>query len=184
MRTTASATLNGYATPIVQALKAIVREPVFVSTKPHPHIPVGLGADILIARDRYIELKTDRTRGRLWLGFRQSLFVEPHTSSSDDTFAIVLHISTYQLMRGDGQTRFDEVVTYHWTPNDPNAKRTWPHLHIGSALIAPDARREPWSFHKTHLATGPMTAPAFVRMAVEEFGVQPVALDWETRILE
>lgn len=87
-------------------------------------------------------------------------------------------------MRGDGQTRFDEVVTYHWTPNDPNAKRTWPHLHIGSALIEPEARREPWSFHKIHLATGPMSASSFVRMAVEEFGVLPVNSDWEARIAE
>lgn len=75
-------------------------------------------------------------------------------------------------------------MTYHWTPNDPNAKRTWPHLHVGSALIDPEARREPWRFQKTHLATGPMHAPAFVRMAVEEFGVQPVVLDWEARIAD
>lgn len=109
--------------------------------------------------------------------------MEP-TKDDPQAFEVIIQSATYQLFRGDGGSRFDEVVTYHWTPNDPHAKRAWPHLHIGSTLVDPEARREPWTFHKTHLATGPMTANAFVRMAVEEFGVQPVVPDWERRIAD
>ncbi|MGC4105053.1 MAG: hypothetical protein QM753_01705 [Thermomicrobiales bacterium] len=92
--------------------------------------------------------------------------------------------SVYQIFRGDGRSQFDEVLTYHWTPNDPYAKRTWPHLHVGSAFVDAEARREPWTFHKTHLVTGPVSAAAFVRMAIEEFDVRPVVSDWESRLSE
>jgi hypothetical protein len=115
------------------------------------------------------------------MGFQQSIRVaaEPHTNVP---FAVSMLSVTYQLLAGDGRTRLDEVVTYHWTPNDPAAKRSWPHLHIGSAFIDPAARREPWALHKTHFLTGPITAAGFVRMAVEEFGVEPLTTDWEQRL--
>lgn len=121
---------------------------------------------------------------QFWLRLRQTVIVQPRIHAAKADYHVTLDSYAYQLLRGDRRTSFDEVVTYHWTPSDPNAKRTWPHLHIGSALVDPEARREPWAFHKTHLTTGTMSAAAFVRMAVEEFGIQPVIPDWATRISE
>ncbi len=72
-----------------------------------------------------------------------------------------------------------DVVAYHWTPFDPQAKQTAPHLHIGSSFIERDHRRAPWSFHKAHLTTGIVTVPMFVRMLVEEFDISPVNDRWE-----
>lgn len=134
--------LAAYTTPIIRSMKVIVREQIFVATKAHRDVSGGLVADPFLANGRYLELKTDRSRGRLWLGFSQRPLMLPANKTSDG-FHVSVALSTYQRMRGDGQTRFDEVVTYHWTANDPNAKRTWPHLHIGSALVNPEARREP-----------------------------------------
>ncbi|MGC4190228.1 MAG: hypothetical protein QM589_03215 [Thermomicrobiales bacterium] len=183
MKPDAHRALLAHTTPIIRAIKVIVREQILVSTKPVPNIPSALGADLILAGGRPLELRTDHRRGRLWLGFRQSLIVQSHPEGHD-SYLVVMTSTTYQLFRGDERSKFDEVVTYHWTPNDPNAKRTWPHLHVGSAFIDIEARREPWSLHKTHLVTGPVSAAAFVRMAVEEFDVRPVVSDWESRVPE
>jgi hypothetical protein len=129
----------------------------------------------------YGEVKTGPGRGRLWIGCRHRVRVVSRGHASDE-FEVEVVSVTYQLLAGDGKSRLDEIVTYHWTPNDLAAKRSWPHLHIGSAFIDPAARREPWALHKTHFLTGPITAAGFVRMAVEEFGVEPLTADWEQRL--
>jgi hypothetical protein len=94
---------------------------------------------------------------QLWLRFRVSLLF---VSTPDASVAVdvIQNSYSFQLFLGDGRTQFDEIVAYHWTPNDPTAKRSWPHLHIGSAFIDSAARREPIALHKIHFLTGPITA--------------------------
>lgn len=183
MSHSAHAALSAYTTPIIRAIKTIIRSHVIVSINPVPDVPGGLDAGLRLAAGPYVEVKTDRSRGYLWIGCRQSVQVIPGNHAGDPV-AVSISSVTYQLLAGDGRTRFDEIVAYHWTPNDPTAKRSWPHLHIGSAFIDPAARREPLALHKTHFLTGSITAPGFVRMAIEEFGVQPVVADWQERLVE
>jgi len=175
--------LDAHTRPIIRAVKAIVAEQVFVTLSPHASDPTARVAEISSPQGRPFRLKTEGRADRLWLRCRVSLRVPlPPKSDSPDAVEITVDSYAYQLFRGDGQTRLDEVVAYHWTPNDPAAKRSWPHLHVGSAFLDPVARREPWLLHKTHFLTGPVSAAGFVRMAVEEFGVQPIAADWADRL--
>lgn len=51
-------------------------------------------------------------------------------------------------------------------------------------VVSSEMRRDPWAFHKTHIATGALSAEGFVTMAVEEFGVLPIVPDWDARINE
>jgi len=173
--------LDAYTTPIIRAIKTIAVEQVFVSFSPQPSDSKVRVAEISSPQRRPLKLRTSERSTRLWLRFRVSLLIVEQ-ADAPDTVGIELDSYSFQLFRGDGQARFDEIVTYHWTPNDLAAKRSWPHLHIGSAFIDPAARREPWALHKTHFLTGPITAAGFVRMAVEEFGVEPLTADWEQRL--
>ncbi|MGC4189818.1 MAG: hypothetical protein QM589_01110 [Thermomicrobiales bacterium] len=156
-------------------------EQVFVSLSPQDGVPRSFIAAVRTPQSHPVRLVTNDRSNRLWLRVMVSLLVV--TSVPADS-AIASNGYTFQLYRGDGRTRFDEIVAYHWTPNDPTAKRTWPHLHIGSAFIDPAARREPLALHKTHFLTGSITAPGFVRMAIEEFGAQPVVADWQEQLVE
>jgi len=148
---------------------------------PGARLRSGSAVYVMFPNGAPIRLSTGSARHPLWMLVQETVVLHQHF---DHSWHTTLDNYTYQLFRGDGQSRFDEIVTYHWTPNDPGARRAWPHLHIGSTFIDPGARREPWSLHKTHFATGPMPPNAFVRMAVEEFGVQPVVADWQARITE
>lgn len=63
-----------------------------------------------------------------------------------------------------------EVLAYHWHPGG-TSRVTWPHMRIHhdvAGLILP----------RTHLPTGVITVQDVVRLAVEEFGVQPRRPDW------
>lgn len=177
----AGSALDESMAPIIRALKVIVRAHLLVTTERHPGFPGGLIAELRMAPGPWCEVQTARGRGRLWIGCRQRVRVLPG-DRADAPFRVEVVSATYQILSGDGQTRLEEIVSYHWTPDDPTAKRTWPHLHIGSAFIDPAARREPWTLHKTHFVTGSISAAAFVRMAVEEFDVQPLVDDWAARL--
>lgn len=66
-----------------------------------------------------------------------------------------------------------EILAYHWHPEQtPNV--TFPHLHLeaGSGV-----RRQ--ELTRAHLPTGHVPLPAFLRMAITDFGVEPRREDWQ-----
>jgi hypothetical protein len=68
----------------------------------------------------------------------------------------------------DGEGR--EILAYHWTPNVSGSERSFPHLHVGSAVpLFPSELAS--RFHKFHIPTGVMTVPQLVRFAIQELGV-------------
>jgi hypothetical protein len=73
-----------------------------------------------------------------------------------------------------------ELLTYYWQPGQRYAGPDHPHLHVSAAL---DARidavtTEEIGLAHRHIATGPVTLAAIVRMLIEEFGVAPRRGDW------
>jgi hypothetical protein len=75
----------------------------------------------------------------------------------------------YGLEDGDGQ----EVLAYHWHPEARSAL-TIPHLHLGAG--AGHLRRE---LYRAHLPTGRIALEDFLRLAIRDFGVQPLHTDWQ-----
>lgn len=73
-----------------------------------------------------------------------------------------------------------EILSFHWTPEatDPNSV-TFPHLHIGPAIVAGQTTLRPRDLHKAHVPTGIVSRAAVVRLAIAEFGVVPLRADWE-----
>ena len=68
-----------------------------------------------------------------------------------------------------------EILTFHWTPeaSDANAV-TFPHLHIGPAIVSGQMAIRPNDLHKAHVPTSPVSIAAVVRFAITEFGVTPL----------
>lgn len=73
---------------------------------------------------------------------------------------------SYSLLDADEK----EILAYHWHPDGDVA---FPHLHIGCGARA--ARIE---LHKAHIPTGRIALEDLLRMAINEFGIEPRRDDW------
>lgn len=72
-----------------------------------------------------------------------------------------------------------ELFAFHWTPETTVAgQRSYPHLHIGTAVLATDPPILPGQLHKRHIPTGRVTVESIVRFAIEELGVTPRIDTW------
>lgn len=82
----------------------------------------------------------------------------------------------YQLSTQTG----GEIIAFHWAPatTDPDTV-TFPHLHIGSAIVSGQTTIRPRDLHKAHVPTGIVSLAAVVRLAIAEFGVVPLRTDWD-----
>jgi len=79
-----------------------------------------------------------------------------------------------------------ELLAWHWHPTPEYAAPAFPHVHVSASLriVGPGGERGLLPLDKRHLPTGPVSLAAFVRMLIEEFGVEPLARDWEARLAE
>lgn len=74
----------------------------------------------------------------------------------------------YALLRDDHQ----EIVTFHWHPTGPSSITT-PHVHIGSGAEAAFP-----GLTGAHIPTGRIAIEQFLRLIIEDLGVEPVRDDW------
>lgn len=81
---------------------------------------------------------------------------------------------SYNLMLASGT----EVVAYHWHPKTPDSV-TFPHVHVGPAIVGTDGSVRRGNAHKVHFPTGSVSLESFLRLLVTEFGVEPRRRDWE-----
>ena len=79
-----------------------------------------------------------------------------------------------------------ELIAWHWHPRTLFPAPVFPHLHVAASLriTGPAGERGVFPLDKRHLPTGTVSLAMFVRMLIEEFGVEPLARDWETRLAE
>ena len=80
----------------------------------------------------------------------------------------------YDVLTSDGQ----EILSFHWTPEDSPPNRTFPHLHIGSVMLDADAHPLSKRFSKAHIPTGRVSVEAVVRFIIEECEVEPLRSSW------
>ena len=79
-----------------------------------------------------------------------------------------------------------ELLTWHFHPESAFSDIAFPHLHVSATLrpATADGERGVIPLDKIHLPTGMVALAAFVRMLIEEFGVEPLARDWRERLAE
>lgn len=83
-------------------------------------------------------------------------------------------------LRSDEDT---ELLMFHWTPEaEGDGIITFPHLHVGSALISRQAPLRPRDFHKIHIPTGRLSVEAIIRLAINEFGTRPLKANWAAEL--
>lgn len=72
-----------------------------------------------------------------------------------------------------------EVLAFQWTPEATGGSAvTFPHLHIGPALLVGQSAIRPSDLHRAHIPTGRVSLEAVVRLAITEFGVTPLQARW------
>jgi hypothetical protein len=95
------------------------------------------------------------------------------------TYATICVQYFYEFATSDGR----EVLAFHWTPEGAaQGLVTFPHLHVGSALLSESTPIRPRDFHRAHIPTGQVGLSSVVRLAITEFSVQPLIEDWESVI--
>jgi len=79
-----------------------------------------------------------------------------------------------------------ELLAWHWHPTPEFPAPVDPHVHVSASLriVGPGGERGLLPLDKRHLPTGMVSLAAFVRMLIEEFGVEPLARDWRARLAE
>lgn len=77
----------------------------------------------------------------------------------------------------------EEILSFQWAPEETGpGVVSFPHLHIGPAIISDETAVRPKDLHKAHIPTGRVSIEAIVRLAITELGVPPQKRRWE-RIL-
>lgn len=117
--------------------------------------------------DGYVQLGGD---SRLQLLARMRFMVIEDKRKDYGPYRITTRGYMYGLRTSDHR----EVLQYHWHPSE-RAHELKPHLHIGSAQIAEYAVIT----QGHHLPTGRITFEAVIRMAIREFGAEPLLAGWE-----
>ncbi len=153
------------------------------------HLRVAAGC---ITASRLLARPTGRHGGTEWtIGFatpapiRASGPLAGATISVRMTAAVVgelANVTSYQIAFRD---RLDaELLAWHWQPGPDFAGPDHPHMHVSAALRPSLAagERAVVPIDKVHLPTGLVPLSAIVRALVEEFGVQPLTIDWRERL--
>ena len=110
---------------------------------------------------------------RLMLGLQQNYRIV-ETGPSAETYRV--EIAGYNYVVYDSERR--EILIYHWHPHGNSPVET-PHLHLkqGAQVGRPEVR-------DAHLPTGDVPLVAFLRLLVNDLGVQPRRSDWDTLLTD
>lgn len=101
------------------------------------------------------------------------------TDESDDPRG-PFQMRTVQYLYAFSTPQGQEILSFHWTPEAIGANVvTTPHLHIGSVIAVGQTALRPGDLHKAHIPTGSVSVEAVVRLAIAEFGVEPLRPNWE-----
>ncbi len=119
-----------------------------------------------------------RLRGRLPLLLAAGQIVRVFETGShdpNDRFAVREVAYLYEIAHVTG----GEVLSFHWTSEAAYLGAvTFPHLHIGTALLAERPTLLIEDVPKAHVPTGPISLGEIVRLLIVEFGVAPLRADW------
>jgi len=127
-----------------------------------------------IALNRSEPLQLRSSPGR-YLSASQRFRVARNEGGSTGPFLAYTIEYWYQFLFDDEV----ELLAYHWTPEAfALGQKTYPHLHIGAAMVSVAAPVFPDTFHKKHVPSGQVSIESVVRFAIEELGVPPLRRDW------
>lgn len=175
--------LDASLSPIIRALSVISATPVIVIVSPPMRDLQVRVAEIRLSRRGYLELTTNRNGDPLRLGFRMSVLIGPDAEDGE-AVAMVQQGCAYHLFQGDSHSELDELVAYHAMLEAGVTQRLWPHPHSGSASLEHDTDRDAATLRTALGAVSANAVADFVRLLIEDFGIQPVVADWREQLVE
>jgi hypothetical protein len=84
---------------------------------------------------------------------------------------------TYEFHTNESASQ--EVLLFHWTPEDEHAAVRFPHMHIGPALTERQQAVRLGNLHRAHIPTGRVSIEKIIWMTINEFGANPTHGHWE-----
>jgi hypothetical protein len=159
---------SAFVTPLADALKCVVG---------HPRIEFSSGGSAVLdtKHNLYLTGRHPDTDDYLRLGnteleLRARMFYLIITDDRKDygPYRVTTRGYDYSVRKTDGT----KVLDYHWHPTGLSDE-TRPHIHLGSAQLAPDAVLS----NKQHLLTGRVTFEAVIRNLIS-MGVPARFPDW------
>jgi hypothetical protein len=161
-----------YLTPFNEALRCIAQG-TLVAALERSYV-VGQESSILLNHGDPLRLRT-ASPPAVYLSLGQRFVVVQDEAIEDGPFRVHTLEYWYQFSLTDGV----ELLTFHWTPETANRQeRRYPHLHIGSGLLATPTPILPGVLHKRHIPTGRVSIESIVRFAIEELGVESLIPNW------
>lgn len=141
-------------------------------------LPVGEPTRLVLNRGQPVQLRTSEP---LYL-FAAHTFVARHAvSPTRGRYTVTTHSYAYSFLTGVSEENptGEELLSFHWTPftEDPR-QRTFAHCHVGAALLTRPTPVAEGRFHKVHIPTERLCVERIVRLAIEEFGAEPLREDW------
>ena len=166
---------------VIDSLRDVLRciTPEYVGIPERARIVnVGETYPVSIGLASPVVLRTRAGSPQIGLTVAQEIRVgDTGSARRSERFVVSVVKYYYALTTHDGT----EIIGYHWTPEtiDPNQK-TFPHLHIGAINLSADAPVRPVTLARAHFPTGIVSVTSIVRLAIEEFDVQPLRRNWST----
>lgn len=159
-----------YGAPFIEAVRCIAHGTQTTSRERHYEID----QDYTIALNSGDPLRL-RSSPRLYLSAGRRFRILRSETAAVRPFFVVTVGYWYQFLLDYG----GELLAFHWTPEaSASGQKTYPHLHLGAAMLSPAAPVDPGTFHKKHLPTGQISIASVVRFAIEELGVPPLRRNW------
>ena len=123
---------------------------------------------LTLNRNEPIKLKGPRFLFKLQMAYE----IIPVAEVGREPWRVTTHAYNYEVQTSNGQA----MVSFHW---HPQGKVRAPHIHLGTAQLAPDAVLT----NKHHIGTARLSLENVIRTCIAEWSVEPLRDDWE-KVLE
>jgi hypothetical protein len=109
------------------------------------------------------------------LSLYQVVDVRLMDAASHRAWRVRMSAYAYTFRTPDGT----EILSLQWHPEGAEFV-PFPHLHVGSAMIAASAPIRSRDFHRAHIPTSLVLLEDIVHFAITEFRVAPLRDDWQS----
>jgi len=165
---------RNFTSPIKTAVACILRQPLSVYTQDGYEI----GKSIALSTTDLDSQPVKTRNGTLWIVIAISGKLIEDERQDRGPYRVTTTQYTFSISEDEEQSR--EILSYHWTPNADEGQRTFPHLHIGRAILDSKYRSDPYNYHSMHIHTDRVSVEQFILTLIEEFGVKPANPRWHS----
>ena len=163
---------------LLQLAISCISNAVFI-TQEHPDQRLQLTGEvysIVLGRSHFVPLRSETG---LQLAVQHLIRIDRDRTSQTRAWNTTTIGYGYRFRDAVG----GEVVSFHWHPDGTGFVR-FPHLHVGTAMVAADAPIRPRDFHRAHIPTQSVPIEDVIFFEITELAVEPRRADWRAVLQE